>query len=198
MDVTGEIIHHETDMYGFYFDPMIVKNLECDLGSGWTSLSTSGMKCAGDDFSEWKDLNGTKQLLPFIGDLYVEPPYEGDEPAYDIRFNGYSGWDFYYNYDSLLVTVSTPTWTESIGRWAVWETEILKRETDMPGTKDNPCIFGRCAYKKAGESYFTQAIFDHDDAIGCSGIVGNPKEWDINANGDILEIWNEAPLSQLK
>lgn len=54
MDVTGEIIHHETDMYGVSGDPMIVKNLECDLGSGWVSLPASGMKCAGDDFSEWK------------------------------------------------------------------------------------------------------------------------------------------------
>ena len=32
----------------------LVKELECDLGSGWVSLPASGMKCAGDDFSEWK------------------------------------------------------------------------------------------------------------------------------------------------
>ena len=54
MDITGELLHHETDMYGFYYDPMIIKNLECNLGPGWMPLSTSGMKCAGDDFSEWK------------------------------------------------------------------------------------------------------------------------------------------------
>ncbi|MCM2271462.1 MAG: hypothetical protein NDJ18_02765 [candidate division Zixibacteria bacterium] len=147
-------------------------------------------------YIEWKDApDATPYILPLVDQYYVAPPAEGTVNHYElVREAAANGWAFYYN-SALTVRPYAPGWQASDGSWATWETEILKRETDMPGTVNNPCEFTSCGYKLAG-SGFTGAAFNSNDVIGCSGIAGNPKQWDCSYSpgGNTWYVWDVSPL----
>lgn len=69
IDLAGEILHHETDMYGKINSPMLFEDISWHNGSYWQVLLSEDFMLAMDDSTQWKSertLTGIKiyDLMP--------------------------------------------------------------------------------------------------------------------------------------
>jgi hypothetical protein len=124
-------------------------------------------------------------------------PSEGEYKRYRVVLDqSQPAWHLYYGSSANEDTVgyiTVPSWQTSLGRWIMCETEIEKRETDMPGTAYDPCRFVDCYYRGSSG---TEQIFDfaYADYMQCSNTAGNPVEWMVDWLSDTLVIWDVNPL----
>lgn len=88
---------------------------------------------------------------------------------FDILFNGN-----YWLYIDLI------SWDDKTFEYGAWVSEICGFETDMSGTRNNPCTFTNCEYRNQYESFQSALFNDANDYIGVTThIVGQPPQWYI-------------------
>jgi hypothetical protein len=123
---------------------------------------------------------------------------EGQQLKYKCMTDPTKGDVDFYLEDTLLIGLTLPIWQNRTLRFAAWVGEIDGRESDMPGTKDNPCLFNDCRYILNGNPSWQGAFFDSaSDIVGVTPQKsGRPNEWGVwvESGGNNVKIWDVNPL----
>jgi hypothetical protein len=187
----------QSNAFVYTQDGSIVAMTSGMIQSGWMRYRPSGSTHEQKFvYVEWKGPSDTVYEFTKIGPPNLDEPQNGEDHNYMLEWdNGQKMWTF--SFDGIpIIDVNVDSWQTSVGRWAAWSTEIVKRETDMPGTANDPCVFGQCQYRKSGENWVTMTFTEGTDTVRCSGVAGNPIEWNILGRNDTLFVWDVYPYGQ--
>jgi hypothetical protein len=143
-------------------------------------------------FGRYAELRGVTNPGIVIDSMY-HGSFEGVYRTYELRLDkATGGWTFYDNGLEWFPWPDQPEWVNETGNSVQWSGEIYGRETDMPGTANNPCTLDVCFYKRYAEVQWEEAgFFNPGIEIGGSDL----SEWYINPlSQSTVEIYDKKPL----
>ena len=147
-------------------------------------------------FFEMSPVNAQMNYM-FIYDLPDVPePVLGTAYYYSVELDTSSA-TITYAFDGYGTPFSATAWQDHATlSYVRWTGEIDARESDMPGTENDPCKFTDCRYRLSDEASPMSADFSLTDYIGVTPQKGNrPDEWatEFVLGGDELSIWDVNP-----
>ena len=159
---------------------------------GWIHLRDSIGRIDTAVYMEYTTSAGRSVLLPWGPERGLPVPEHGTTHEYElIRMN-----DTFvaYHYDGLPFTYAIePNWADYVMTRVTWQGEIVGRETDMPGTANDPCNFSFCRYKLEGDMNYRSAAFNNStstDTLDVTPQKGNrPDEWGIGYDTNTWDLW---------
>ncbi len=101
--------------------------------------------------------------------------------------------------NAIFIPKRLSSWQNVSAPYATWQGEINGRETDMPGTIQNPCRFRNCRFKTESDPSSYSVSFDNtlsSDTLFVTPQTGNrPNEWGIGYTqySDSFWIWDVYP-----
>ena len=128
--------------------------------------------------------------------MHVDPPSHGQLHKYRVVIDANGGGCLRFSFDGMAIRdLAASWWRDRTSRHASWRGEIDGRETDMPGTVEEPCTFEDCEYL-TNDGVWHWAHFDDDDWIDVTPQWSDPDQWGIwhDPGGNTIKIWDEYPL----